>query len=212
MNTASSDIIFKYFPSLPDEQIIAFTRLEQLYASWNEKINVISRKDIDHLYEHHVLPSLSIAKFHEFSPGTKILDVGTGGGFPGIPLAILFPECHFTLTDLKHKKIKVVSDISSELGLKNVTAIQMNVDEYKAQFDFILSRAVTAFPEFVKMTDKNISRHHQNAIPNGIIYLTGGPVENDLEAFPEAMAFDLSNYFEEEYFSTKKLIYLPVDQ
>lgn len=182
-----------------------------LYHQWNEKINVISRKDIDELYVRHVLHSLSIAKIIRFQPGTTILDVGTGGGFPGIPLAILFPECQFTLIDSIGKKIRVVQEVAGHLKLLNVNATKSRVQEIKVEYDFIISRAVTAFPEFVAMVRKNISPHSKNSLPNGIIYLKGGNFESEITPFKaSAEVFDLSGIFSEPFFETKKVIYLPV--
>ncbi len=205
------DIILKYFPKLTPEQIGFFNQLEPLYAEWNAQINVISRKDFPELYERHVLHSLAIARFIRFVPGTKILDVGTGGGFPGIPLAIFFPEVQFHLVDSIGKKIKVVSEISSALGLKNVTAEQIRVEQLKTMYDFVVSRAVTALPEFVPWVRKNISGQHQNALPNGIIYLKGGNIDAEIHPFRKTVFVqNISDYFEEEYFKTKKLVHLPL--
>ena len=205
------ELLRKYFPDLSTLQISQFGALEGLYHEWNEKINVISRKDIDELYVRHVLHSLSIAKIIRFQPGTKLLDVGTGGGFPGIPLAILFPECHFTLIDSIGKKILVVQEIADQLKLSNVTAKKNRVQEIKMKYDFILSRAVTAFPEFVAMVKKNISPHSKNALPNGILYLKGGDFESEISPFKaSAEVFDLAGIFSEPFFETKKVIYLPV--
>lgn len=182
-----------------------------MYHEWNEKINVISRKDIDELYLRHVLHSLSIAKIIRFQPGTSLLDVGTGGGFPGIPLAILFPECHFTLIDSIGKKILVVQEVANQLGLGNVTGKKNRVQEVKARFDFILSRAVTAFPDFVQMVRKNVSPLSKNALPNGIIYLKGGDFDAEISFFKASVEiFEISKIFQEPFFETKKVIYLPV--
>jgi 16S rRNA (guanine527-N7)-methyltransferase len=203
------DILIKYFRELTSGQIEMFRSLEPLYNEWNSKINVISRKDISRLYERHVLHSLAIGKFISFIQGTKILDVGTGGGFPGIPLAILFPEADFHLIDSVGKKIRVVNEISSALGLRNVTTEQIRLENLKAKYDFVVSRAVTKLPEFAGWAKKNISPVHKNAIPNGILYLKGGGLSSEIKPFKnKVIVQDLSRYFREEYFETKKLIYI----
>ena len=205
------ELLTKYFPDLSPLQINQFEALGSLYREWNEKINVISRKDIDELYVRHVLHSLAIAKIIRFKPGTNLLDVGTGGGFPGIPLAILFPDSNFTLIDAIGKKIMVVQEVASHLKLANVKAQKNRVQEIKLRYDFIISRAVTAFPDFVSMVRKNVSPNSGNALPNGIIYLKGGDFEAEINAFKaSAEIFDLSKIFEEPFFETKKVIYLPV--
>ena len=205
------ELLTKYFPDLSPLQINRFEELGSLYREWNEKINVISRKDIDELYVRHVLHSLAIAKIIRFKPGTNLLDVGTGGGFPGIPLAILFPNSNFTLIDAIGKKILVVQEVSGQLKLTNVRAQKNRVQEIKLRYDFVISRAVTAFPDFVSMVRKNVSPHSGNALPNGIIYLKGGDFEAEISAFKaSAEIFDLSKIFEEPFFETKKVIYLPV--
>ncbi len=205
------EIIEKYFSGLNSQQKLLFAGLYPIYSEWNARINVISRKDIESLYERHVLHSLSIAKFIRFSPGTQILDVGTGGGFPGIPLAILFPEVHFHLIDSIGKKVRVVNEVVNALDLKNVTAEQIRAEQLKNKYDFVVSRAVTSLPEFVPWVRKNISKQHRNAIPNGIIYLKGGNLEGELRLFGKsAFVQDLSKYFEEEFFRTKKLVHIPL--
>ena len=205
------DLLLKYFPNLTPLQLHQFEALEGMYRDWNAKINVISRKDIDELYVRHVLHSLSIAKMIRFRPGTTLLDVGTGGGFPGIPLAILFPECQFTLIDAIGKKITVVQAVADQLELTNVKAQKNRIQEIKLKYDFVLSRAVTAFPEFIAMVRKNVSPQSNNAIPNGIIYLKGGDFEAEISPFrATAEIYDLSKIFTEPFFETKKAIYLPV--
>lgn len=205
------DIILKYFPGLTPEQKERFEQLQPLYTEWNSKINVISRKDIDSLYERHVLHSLAIARFIRFTPGSKILDVGTGGGFPGIPLAIFFPNVEFHLVDSIGKKIMVVNAVAENLGLKNVTTEQMRAEQLKSKYDFVVSRAVTQLPEFVSWIRKNISLKQQNAIPNGVIYLKGGNLEGEIRPFRNtAFIQNLSDYFEEEFFETKKLVHVPL--
>lgn len=205
------DILLKYFPRLTPEQILKFQQLFPLYSEWNSKINVISRKDIDQLYERHVLHSMAIARFIRFTPGTKILDVGTGGGFPGIPLAILFPECRFHLIDSIGKKIKVVNEVIHAIGLQNVSAGQTRVEQLNGKYDFVVSRAVTTLPEFVGWVRKNISPVQQNAVPNGIIYLKGGNLEGEIRPFRKtAFVQNLSDYFDEEFFETKKLVHVPL--
>lgn len=205
--------ILKYFPNLTPEQIVRFEKMDPLYRDWNGKINLISRKDIDSLYEKHILHSLAIAKIIDFRAGTKILDVGTGGGFPGIPLAILFPSCHFVLIDSIGKKIKVVQAVSEELGLKNVTAIHGRVEDVKEEFDFVISRAVTTFPAFVGLVKKNISRKPQNALPNGIIYLKGGDIQEEIKDYKRNIEVtEIFNFFKEPFFETKKVVYLPVNK
>jgi len=202
-----------YFPQLTPVQVIQFGKMAPLYREWNEKINVISRKDIDSLYEKHVLHALAIAKIITFRPGTKILDVGTGGGFPGIPLAILFPESQFTLIDSIGKKIKVVQAVAEELELTNVKAFHTRVQEVKEEFDFVISRAVTAFPDFVGLVRKNIARKPQNSRPNGIIYLKGGDFHDEIRNFKSAIEVsEISGFFSEPYFETKKVIYLPINR
>lgn len=202
-------IIGEYF-KLTDSQAEQFAQLDVLYRDWNSKINVISRKDIDNLYEHHVLHSLAIAKFLPFQLGTTILDVGTGGGFPGIPLAILFPECQFLLIDSIGKKIKVASEIAKALGLTNVVCKQERAEEEKQKFDFIVSRAVMPMPDLVKLVRKNISPTHRNAIPNGLIVLKGGDLKEELRPFKEAEIIPCTQWFKGEWFDTKQVIYLPL--
>ncbi len=204
-------IIQKYFPALTPLQISQFGQLQELYTFWNNQINVISRKDIDLLYERHILHSLGIAKVIEFKPGTKIMDVGTGGGFPGIPLAILFPESDFLLVDGTGKKIKVVNEVSQALKLKNVTARQQRAEEVKEKFHFVVSRAVTEFPVFYNWVRERFLKDNFNDLQNGILYLKGGDLKEEFGRFyNEAKFFDLKNYFEEEFFETKKVVYLKV--
>lgn len=204
-------IIQKYFPALTSQQIDYFTRIEPLYSEWNAQINVISRKDFSEFYERHVLHSLAIAKFIRFNPGSKILDVGTGGGFPGIPLAIIFPEVQFHLVDSIGKKIKVVKEVAGSLGLKNVTAEQIRAEQLNEKYDFVVSRAVTRLPEFVPWVRKNIAKKQINAIPNGIIYLKGGDIKDEIKPFKKNIFVqNLSDYFEEEFFETKKVLHLPL--
>lgn len=202
-------LIAEYF-KLTDRQAQQFAALDALYRDWNSKINVISRKDIDNLYEHHVLHSLAIAKWIPFQPGTTIMDVGTGGGFPGIPLAILFPECQFLLIDSIGKKIKVASEIAQALGLTNVVCKQERAEEEKQQFDFVVSRAVMPLPDLVKLVRKNISKKHRNAMPNGIVVLKGGDLKEELRPFKEAEVSNCSQWFKGDWFDTKQLIYLPL--
>lgn len=204
------DYIKKYFNNISDLQYQQFANLQELYTNWNNKINVISRKDIDQLTERHVLHSLAIAKYTTFADNTNIIDVGTGGGFPGIPLAILFPNANFTLVDSIAKKIKVVEGVASELGLQNVKAYQSRSEEVKDKFDFVVSRAVTAFPDFVKMTRHLVeTKKAINPIKNGILYLKGGDFDNELKTFGRnATVTPLTDYYEEEFFETKKLIHL----
>lgn len=205
------DIILKYFPGLTPLQKEQFAALKPLYINWNSKINVISRKDMDLFYTHHVLHSLSIAKFIRFTGKTRIIDVGTGGGFPGIPLSILFPESKFTLLDSIAKKIKVVNAIKDEIELGNVNAVQSRSEGFKGQYDFIVSRAVTRLPEFVKLTRHLVSKHPKNAVPNGILALKGGNLNAETVPFrKKVFVTDLSNWFDETFFETKKLVHLPL--
>lgn len=203
--------IKRYFKNLTDTQISQFEALDTLYRDWNEKINVISRKDIDNLYEHHILHSLAIAKIIEFTPGSKILDVGTGGGFPGIPLAILFPECQFLLVDRTGKKIRVAEDIANQIGLKNVALRQCGVEEEKGLFDFVVSRAAMPMNELFRISRKNVAKQQQNALPNGIIALKGGDLTAEAAPFKNiAVTYELSEFFNEEFFKTKKALFVPV--
>ncbi len=203
--------IQQYFPHLTDEQIRRFGMLDALYREWNAKINVISRKDIDALYQHHVLHSLGIAKVINFREGTRIMDVGTGGGFPGIPLAILFPQCQFHLVDSIGKKIKVATEVSTAIGLKNVTLAHRNVMEEKEKYDFVVSRAVMNMGELHKLVRKNISKEQRNALPNGIICLKGGDLAEELKAFKHCSeTWNLSDFFHDEFFETKKVVYVGV--
>ncbi|WP_144283741.1 16S rRNA (guanine(527)-N(7))-methyltransferase RsmG [Chryseobacterium echinoideorum] len=203
----SIQIILKYFPNLSDKQIEQFSKLEDLYKEWNEKINVISRKDMDSLYEKHILHSLGIAKVMEFAPGTKILDIGTGGGFPGIPLAILFPETQFTLIDSIGKKITVVNAVAEGTGLENLTAIHGRAEKVKDKFHFIVSRAVTQMPEFLRWLKGKFEKEQFNAKHNGVLYLKGGDLAEELAGL-KCELFSLKNYFEEDFFETKKVVYL----
>ena len=203
------DIILKYFPDLTEKQKSQFAALFDLYKDWNGKINVISRKDIDNLYEHHILHSLAIAKLVKFSDGSTIMDVGTGGGFPGVPLAILFPKCRFLLIDSIGKKIKVATAVSEAIGLENVEFRHARVEEEKRKFEFIVSRAVMALPDLVKIVRKNISSDQKNVLPNGLICLKGGTIDGEMKPFKKvAEADNLSLFFEEEFFSTKKIVYV----
>nr|WP_320117198.1 16S rRNA (guanine(527)-N(7))-methyltransferase RsmG [uncultured Marinifilum sp.] len=203
------EIIEKYFTDLTEDQKDKFSQLKSLYTHWNNQINVISRKDIDSLYLHHVLHSLSIAKVIQFTPGTKIMDVGCGGGFPGIPLAILFPECEFYLVDSIGKKIKVVNEVASALGLKNIKAEHTRVQQVKDKFDFIISRAVTAFPKFVNMVRKNSKQKDKNSLANGILYIKGGDFQEEIAGYGDkVMLFECTNFFSEEFFETKKVVHL----
>ena len=203
-------IISDYF-QLTEHQEQQFAALDVLYRDWNSKINVISRKDIDNLYEHHVLHSLAIAKVLPFQPHTEILDVGTGGGFPGIPLAILFPECHFTLIDSIGKKIKVAQEVATALGLTNVECIQERAEEEKRKFDFVVSRAVMPLPDLVRLVQKNVSNKQRNAVPNGLVVLKGGDLREELRPFQKrAEITEISTLFRGEWFDTKRVIYLPL--
>ncbi|GAA4277220.1 16S rRNA (guanine(527)-N(7))-methyltransferase RsmG [Aquimarina mytili] len=204
------DIILKYFPGVTEEQQEQFSKLGSLYEEWNAKINVISRKDIESLYARHVLHSLGIAKIMEFKPGAHVLDVGTGGGFPGIPLAIMFPDTQFYLVDVIAKKIKVVNEVAKALGLKNIKAEQRRAGTFDDRFDFIVSRAVTNMPDFVKWIRKNIAKKSNHELQNGILYLKGGDLTEELALFPKAEQHHLSDIFEEEFFETKKVVYLPL--
>jgi 16S rRNA (guanine527-N7)-methyltransferase len=205
------DLILKYFPNINESQIHQFSILPQLYEEWNSKINVISRKDIDLLLERHVLHSLGIAKITQFSSGSNIMDVGTGGGFPGIPLAILFPECNFLLVDSIGKKIKVVEEVALGLQLKNVRAQHERAEKINEKFDFIVSRAVTDFNEFYNWIKNKIAKQNRNEFENGILYLKGGDLKEELKNFKNrTLVFDLTNHFEEEFFETKKVVYMPV--
>lgn len=202
--------IIKQFPNLTDNQLLQFQKLESLYHDWNAKINVISRKDIDELYTKHVLHSLAIAKVQPFEPGTYILDVGTGGGFPGIPLAILFPETRFYLIDVIAKKIKVVQAVADGLGLKNVKAEQMRAENAKGDYDFIVSRAVTNMPDFYVWVKDKIKKQNKHALHNGILYLKGGDLTEELKDFPKATEYSIADFFSDPFFETKKVVHLPL--
>ncbi len=201
--------IRKYFPDLNPDQIEKFTQLEELYLDWNSRINVISRKDMEHFYEHHVLHSLGIAKVIQFQPGAKVMDVGTGGGFPGIPLAIMFPETEFLLVDSIGKKIKVVNEVSQAAGILNVKAVQCRAEDMKQKFDFVVSRAVTTLPEFLKWVAGSILKDNRHTLANGILYLKGGGLEAELSPLKRKFkVYDLSEYFEEAFFETKKVVHI----
>ena len=202
--------IIKQFPNLTENQILQFQKLEALYQDWNAKINVISRKDIDELYTKHVLHSLAIAKIQPFEPGTFVLDVGTGGGFPGIPLAILFPETRFYLIDVIAKKIKVVQTVVDALELKNVKAEQMRAENVKGDYDFIVSRAVTNMPDFVSWIKDKIKKQNRHQLPNGILYLKGGDLTEELKDFPNATEYNIADFFSNDFFETKKVVHLPL--
>ncbi|WP_396182867.1 16S rRNA (guanine(527)-N(7))-methyltransferase RsmG [Flavobacterium sp.] len=202
--------IIKYFPNLSENQLLQFKKMEELYHYWNSKINVISRKDIEELYIKHVLHSLGIAKVMEFQTKTTILDVGTGGGFPGIPLAILFPEARFYLIDVIAKKIKVVNEVATALGLENVKAEQIRAENVKGDFDFIVSRAVTNMPDFVSWINDKIKKQQKHEVKNGVLYLKGGDLTEELKDFPKATVYNLSDYFSEDFFETKKVVHLPI--
>ncbi|MDP4239173.1 MAG: 16S rRNA (guanine(527)-N(7))-methyltransferase RsmG [Bacteroidota bacterium] len=205
------DLILKYFPTLTELQKSQFEALYPLYMDWNEKINVISRKDIENLYEHHVLHSLAIAEIIHLQPGTTVLDVGTGGGFPGIPLAILFPESTFVLIDSIGKKIKVGTEVANAIGLKNITLKHLRVQEEKEKFDFVVSRAVMPLGDLVKLVQKNISKKAKNALPNGLICLKGGELQQEILPYKNvAELFNICDFFKEEYFLTKKAVYVPM--
>ena len=202
--------IIKQFPNLTENQILQFQKLEALYHDWNAKINVISRKDIDELYTKHVLHSLAIAKIQPFEPGTYVLDVGTGGGFPGIPLAILFPETRFYLIDVIAKKIKVVQAVVDGLELKNVKAEQLRAENAKGDYDFIVSRAVTNMPDFVSWIKDKIKKQNKHELKNGILYLKGGDLTEELKDFPKATEYNIADFFSDEFFETKKVVHLPL--
>lgn len=205
------ELIKKYFPDLTETQLKQYEALDALYHDWNQKINVISRKDIDNLYEHHVLHSLAIAKAIHFRPGTEILDFGTGGGFPGIPLAIMFPECRFKLIDGTGKKIKVATEVANAIGLTNVEATHLRGEDEKGKYDFIVSRAVMPLPDLMKIVRKNIGKKQQNSLPNGVIVLKGGDLTEELRPYKNvADKTELTNWFGEEWFKEKYLIYLGV--
>ena len=203
-------LIQKYFKDLTEDQLNQFQKLELLYKDWNSRINVISRKDIDELYLRHVLHSLAIAKFIQFNKGTHIIDVGTGGGFPGIPLAILFPDCKFHLVDSIEKKVRVVDAVSNELGLKNVTTQCKRVEDIDDKFDFILTRAVADMSTILKWTVNNISPNSNNLVPNGIIALKGGDLDKELSRVENKKIVAINDYFDDHYFINKKLVYVPV--
>ena len=203
------EIIKKYFPELTADQLEKFGKLKDLYYTWNEQINVISRKDTDNFYERHVLHSLGIAKIMQFEDGSDIMDIGTGGGFPGIPLAILYPNCNFTLVDSIGKKIKVVNGVADELGLTNVIGIHERAENIDKKFDFIVSRAVTAMPDFIKWTKDKFKKEHKNTFNNGILYLKGGDLTEEMAPVKKYYKMnDLAEFFEEEFFETKKVVYV----
>ncbi len=206
------DQILKYFPNLTERQKEQFASLYDLYTDWNSKINVISRKDIENLYEHHVLHSLAIAKIITFQPETQIMDVGTGGGFPGIPLAILFPSCHFHLVDSVGKKIRVATEVATAIGLENVTFAYERVEDEKQKFEFVVSRAVMPLGDLMRLVTKNVvTKNPKNALPNGVICLKGGELAAEVQPYRKmASIFDVSDFFSEEYFKTKKAVYVPV--
>ena len=204
------DLLLKYYPNLTQLQISQFSQLQELYKDWNLKINVVSRKDIDELYLRHVLHSLGIAKVVQFKPNTKVLDVGTGGGFPGIPLAILFPETQFHLVDSIGKKIKVVNDVSEGLRLQNIKTTHGRVEEIKGTYDFIVSRAVAQMETFVFWTKGKINKKQQHPIKNGILYLKGGDLSDELKKYTSATIYNLPDYFAEDFFETKKVVHLPM--
>lgn len=202
--------IIKQFPNLTENQLLQFQKLETHYQDWNAKINVISRKDIDELYTKHVLHSLAIAKIQPFEAGTYVLDVGTGGGFPGIPLAILFPETRFYLIDVIQKKVNVVKAIAEALEIKNVKAEQIRAENVKGDFDFIVSRAVTNMPDFVSWIKDKIKKQNKHILPNGILYLKGGDLTEELKDFPKATEYNIADFFSDEFFETKKVVHLPL--
>ncbi|MDC6456441.1 16S rRNA (guanine(527)-N(7))-methyltransferase RsmG [Flavobacteriaceae bacterium] len=204
-----AQLIFNYFPNLTQQQQDQFISLEALYQDWNLKINVVSRKDIEELYLRHVLHSLAIAKFISFNPGAQVLDVGTGGGFPGIPLAILFPETQFTLVDAIGKKIKVVQEVVDGLGLENVRAIHQRVEEDNNQYDFVVSRAVAVMPTFMRWIKGRIKKVSEHPIKNGVLYLKGGDLGEELQDYRTVQIYSLMDYYKEDFFETKKLVYLP---
>ena len=205
------EIIEKYFPALSERQKEQYAALGTLYPEWNAKINVISRKDIDNLYEHHILHSLGIAKALRFTDGTTLVDVGTGGGFPGIPLAIMFPNCQFHLIDRIGKKVRVATEIANAIGLDNVTFRHAGIEEEKQKFDFAISRAVMPLPDLVKLVRKNISTQQRNAMANGLMCLKGGNLEAELAPLRKRLLdFDLKDFFEEEFFETKKVLYVQI--
>ncbi|QXP61183.1 16S rRNA (guanine(527)-N(7))-methyltransferase RsmG [Olleya sp. HaHaR_3_96] len=204
------ELILKYFPDLTPLQIEQFTKLEALYQDWNLKINVVSRKDIDELYLRHVLHSIAIAKVIQFKDGSSLMDVGTGGGFPGVPLAILFPECEFHLVDSINKKLNVVRDVVAGLELQNVKVTHSRVEDIKETYDFIISRAVAAMPTFVHWIKGKVAKSQQNELKNGIIYLKGGDLSEELQNYQTAKIYNISDYFEEDFFETKKIVHLPI--
>ena len=204
------DLISQNFPELSGIQLNQFSKIEELYKEWNAQINVISRKDIDDLYLKHVLHSLGIAKVQPFLPLSKVLDVGTGGGFPGIPLAIMFPETKFVLVDSIGKKIKVVKAVTESLGLQNVTAINGRAEKVEGEFDFIISRAVTQMDDFVKWVRKKVRRKNNHKLKNGILYLKGGDLKQELQNFPSAKLYNLTDYFDDPFFETKKVVHIPI--
>ena len=205
-----TQLILSYFPDLTEKQIEQFDRLEELYQEWNSKINVISRKDMDQFYVHHVLHSLGIAKVMGFQPGTKVLDIGTGGGFPGIPLAILFPDTHFHLVDSIGKKITVVKEVAKALKLSNVEAQQARAESLVRKYDFVISRAVTRMINFYPWVKGKIKREDFNEFQNGILYLKGGDVDEEMEELDKSyVTYHLSDYFKEDFFETKKVVYMP---
>ena len=204
------ELILKYFPDLTKQQIEQFEKLETLYQDWNLKINVVSRKDIDELYLRHVLHALGIAKVMRFKPGSSIMDVGTGGGFPGIPLAILHPECQFHLVDSIAKKIKVVDEVVAGTALSNVKTSHSRVEDIDETYDFIVSRAVAAMPTFVRWVKGKIKRSQNHELKNGILYLKGGDLSEELESYTNATIYDLKSYYEEDFFDTKKVVHLPL--
>ena len=205
----NAQLIFEYFPDLTEEQRTQFTQLAVLYREWNQKINVVSRKDIDELYLRHVLHSLGIAKLHSFKPNASVLDVGTGGGFPGIPLAILFPETQFTLVDSIGKKIKVVDEVTAGLKLQNTSTYNKRVEDLNERYDFIVSRAVAAMPTFVHWVKGKFKKESIHERPNGILYLKGGDLAEEMKGYKNAEIYNLSTYFKEDFFETKKIVYLP---